>query len=463
MIAPARLAAYDVLRAVNSGRSDLPGALAQVRARLPDERDRALAGEIATGTLRWQGAFDAIIEAFAKRPLPRLDAEVVDILRMTAFQLLHLDRIPAAAAVNDAAALTGKVGKKSASGLVNAVLRRVSRERNRLPLPPRPEMVAGTFPEKVPATFLRDYLATTLSHPEWLVAKWLDRYGFEAAEKWAAFDNEPAPLTLRANTLRLSRDDLAEQLTSFGVDTMPTRFARDGLTVRDGNPLLTPIAGDGLFLIQDESSQLVAELTMAAPGERILDACASPGGKTMAMAAGMDNRGFIAATDLRGRRVELLKRTIDAAGAACVHVIRADVSAALPFAPVFDCVLLDAPCSGLGTLRRDPDIRWRRTQADVERLATIQSRMLDRVADVVVPGGRIVYATCSGEPEENEDVVSRFLAQREDFALAPDRIPWTLSNFVTATGHFRTLPFRDSLEAFFGAILVKTKDLAYNF
>jgi 16S rRNA (cytosine967-C5)-methyltransferase len=450
MIAPARVAAYDVLRAVSSGRLDLPDALARARARLPDERDRALAGEIAAGTLRWQGACDAIIEAFTKRPVSRLDAEVLDILRLTAFQLLHLDRIPASAAVNDAVALTGKVGKKSASGLVNAVLRRMSRERDRLPLPPRPETDEKGGGE---------YLATTLSHPEWLVAKWLDRYGFEDTEKWALFDNEPAPLTLRANTLRLSRDELAERLKAFGVDTEPTRFASSGLSVRGGNPLLAPIAGDGLFLVQDESSQLVAELTTAAPGERILDACASPGGKTMAMAAAMGDRGLIVATDLRGRRVDLLKRTINTLGAGCVRVARADVSVVLPFAPVFDCVLLDAPCSGLGTLRRDPEIRWRRTQSDLERLATVQSRMLDRVADAVVPGGRIVYATCSSEPEENEDIVNSFLAQRADFTLAPERIPSALSPFVTTDGYFQTLPFRHSLEAFFGAILVKTKDL----
>ncbi len=451
MIAPARLAAYEVLRAVNSGRSDLPDALAHVRVRLSDERDRALAGEIAAGTLRWQGSFDAIVGAFAKRPVSKLDAEVLDILRMTAFQLLHLDRIPASAAVNDAVALTGKAGKKSASGLVNAVLRRISRERGHLPLPPRPEKVA--------AIFLRDYLATTLSHPEWLVAKWLDRYGFEATEKWALFDNEPAPLTLRANTLRLSRDDLSERLKSFGVDTEPTRFAPDGLTVRTGNPLLTPLAGDGLFMVQDESSQLVAELMRVAPGERILDACAAPGGKTLSMAAAMHNRGLIVATDLRGRRVDLLKRTVDAFGATCVRVTRADVAAVLPFAAAFDGLLLDAPCSGLGTLRRDPEIRWRRSQVDLERLAALQTTMLDRVADAVVPGGRIVYATCSSEPEENEDVISRFLARREDFALVPERIPSRLSWFATPAGHFRTLPFRDSLEAFFGAILVKTKDL----
>jgi 16S rRNA (cytosine967-C5)-methyltransferase len=456
MIAPARLAAYDVLRAVTAGRSDLPAALARVRTRLPDERDRSLAVEIATGTLRWQGAFDAVIAAFAKRPIAKLDAEVLDILRMTAFQLLHLDRIPASAAVNDAVALAGKVGKKSASGLVNAVLRRISRERNNLPLPSRPP---GTFSRAEALA----YLSTTLSHPEWLVARWLDRHGFDAAEAWALFDNGPAALTLRVNTLRVSRDALAERLTAQGVETEPTRFASHGLVVRGGNPLLTPIAGDGLFAVQDESSQLVAELTAAMPGERILDACASPGGKTTAMAAAMGNRGLIVATDLRGRRVDLLRRTVESASASCVRVVQANVSGVLPFATTFDCVLLDAPCSGLGTLRRDPDIRWRRSPDELERLAAIQIEMLARAADVVVPGGRIVYATCSSEPDENEDVVSRFLAGHREFTLAPERIPAPLERFVTADGHFRTFPFRDQLEPFFAAMLVKTKDLRYYF
>lgn len=449
MIAPARLAAYDVLRAVSAGRSDLPTALAQVRGRLNDERDRALAGEIATGTLRWRGAFDVIIEAFAKRPAARLDAEVLDILRMTAFQLLHLDRIPASAAVNDAVALTGKAGKRSAAGLVNAVLRRISREKNRLPLPPRP--------------FLRQeaaaYLEKTLSHPGWLAAKWLDRYGFEATEQWETFNNAPAALTLRANTLRMSRDALAERLSSLAVETEPTRFALHGLTVRKGNPLLTSAADEGVFIVQDESSQLVAELAGAAPGERILDACASPGGKTTAMAAAMGDRGLIVATDVRGRRVDLLHRTIKTMGATSVRVVQADASGLLPFPATFDCVLLDAPCSGLGTLRRDPDIRWRRSADELKGLAAMQMEMLTRAADVVVPGGRVVYATCSSEPEENEEVIAEFLASRNDFALAPERIPSRLARFVTAQGHFRTFPFRDELEAFFGAILVKTKDL----
>ena len=454
MIALARLAAFEVLRAVDAGRQDLPSALAQVRPRLTDERDRALAGEIATGTLRWQGAFDVMIESFAKRSIAKFDAEVVVILRMTAFQLLHLDRIPAAAAVNDAVALAGKAGKKSASGLVNAIARRISRERNHLPLPARPE-----------ATFSRDaavaYLEKTLSHPGWIAARWLDRYGFDATERWELFDNAPAFLTLRANTLRISRDALAERLRTVGVETAPTRFAPDGLTVSHGNPLLATSVLEGVFLVQDEASQLIAELTAVQPGERILDACASPGGKTTAMAARLKNDGLIAATDIRGRRVDLLARTIDAMGAAaCVRVVRADASTTLPFQSTFDCVLLDAPCSGLGTLRRDPDVRWKRSADELPRLAAMQLQMLNRAADVVRSRGRLVYATCSSEPEENEQVVADFLSSRDDFVLAPERVPAALSQFVTPAGHFRTFPFRDGLEAFFGAILVKTKDLA---
>ena len=453
MIAPARLAAYDVLRAVNSGRSDLSTALARVRPRLPDERDRALAGEIATGTLRWQGAFDLVIAAFAARPVAKLDPEVVDVLRMTAFQLLYLDRIPASAAVNDAVNLVSKAGKRSASGLVNAVLRRISRERSRLPLPPEPPSSSDSTAAALA------YLSGALSHPEWLVRRWLDRYGFPATKAWANFNNRPAFLTLRVNTLKTSRDPLAQMLDEHGVATEPARFAPDALVVREGNPLLTPLAAQGLFIVQDEASQLVALLAATAPGERVLDACASPGGKTTAMAAAMGNQGLVVATDVRGRRVDLLLRTVEAAGASCVRVVQADAAGPLPFGPRFDCVLLDAPCSGLGTLRRDPEIRWRRTEASLEPLARTQLAMMERAADVLRPGGRLVYATCSSEPDENELVLRQFLATREDFAVHPVRLPPALAAFATPEGYFRTFPFRDELEAFFAAMVVKTKDL----
>lgn len=437
MIAPARVAAFEVLRAVGTGRADLGAALARARGRLADDRDRALAGEIATGTLRWQGAFDHVIAAFSSRPPARLDPEILDILRLTMFQVLHLDRVPVSAAVKDAVDLAGRAGKRSASGLVNAVLRRVSRERDRLPLPARP---ADPADREAAAA----YLSITLSHPAWLVSRWLDRHGFEAAEAWARFNNGPAPLTLRANTLRITPRDLAARLEKDGILCDPGLHAPDALIVREGNPVTSPLHGDGLFVIQDEASQLVGHYASAQPGERILDACASPGGKTLVMAAAA-RPGLIVASDVRGRRVDLLRATIERSGAANVVVVQADAAAALPFAPAFDRVLLDAPCSGLGTVRRDPDIKWRRRPADLAAMAAVQLAMLEHARAVLTPAGRLVYATCSSEPEENDDVVAAFCGRHPEFRQAGAPL--------------RTLPFRDGLEAFFAAMLVRDKDL----
>jgi 16S rRNA (cytosine967-C5)-methyltransferase len=450
MIAPARVAAYEILRAVNARRADLPHALARARAHLDDGRDRALAGEIASGTLRWQGAFDRIIGDAAKRPLPRLDPEVADVLRLSIFQLLHLERVPASAVVNDAVSLTRRAGKGSAASLVNAVLRRVSRQRDRLPLPVRP-------PGLVNRDEALEYLSVTLSHPRWLVARWLDRHGFDAAESWARFNNQPAPLTIRVNHLRTTTEALLTELANHGVTAAPGRFAPDALVITHGNPLMTPLASAGAFVVQDEASQLVPLLTDVRAGERVLDACASPGGKATAMAGAMNDRGLLVATDLRGGRVDLLARTIQGAGMTSIRIVRADIQRALPFHAVFDCVLLDAPCSGLGTIRRDPDVKWRRNEEDLPPLAAAQLAMLDQVSQVVREAGRIVYSTCSSEPEENEEVIARFLSSHPGFRLrSPATGPASAASLIDASGYFRTLPFRDGLEAFFAAILVKS-------
>ena len=453
MISPARVAAFETLMAVSSGRIDLGSALARARGRLTDERDRALAAEITAGTLRWQGAFDHVIAAFANRPLRKLDVEIVQILRLSLFQLLHLDRVPAAAVVKDAVDLAGKAGKRSASGLVNAVLRRVSRERERLPLPPRPEGPGGI-------DAARAYLTTTLSHPEWLASRWLERYGFAHAEAWEQFDNSPAPLTLRVNPFRATRGEVIAMLSARRITTEPARHAPDGLIVREGNPVASGLDEDGAFVIQDEASQLIALYAGARPGERVLDACASPGGKTIAMAAAMNGSGHIVASDIRGRRVQLLARTVSRSGAPQVGIVQADAAGPLPFGPVFDRVLLDAPCSGLGTLRRDPDVRWRRQPDELPALADAQLEMLHRVAEVLAPTGVIVYATCSSEPEENDDVVDRFVGEQPAFrVLVPPDLHPALAPFVDPDGRFRTLPHRDGLEAFFAAMLVRGKDL----
>ena len=438
MIAPARTAAYEVLRAVHTERADLGSALARVRERLPDERDRALAGEIATGTLRWRAACDHLVASFSSRSLAKLDPEVLDILRLSIFQLLHLDRIPPSAAVKDAVDMAGRAGKRSAAGMVNAILRRVSRERADLPFPPRPVDESDT------EGAVR-YLATTWSHPEWLVRRWLSRYGFGATEAWVQFNNAPAPLTLRVNVMKTSREGAIERLAAEGVVVTPADHVGAAVIVRSGNPLATAGYADGWYFVQDEASQLVGEFAAAQPRERVLDACASPGGKTITMAAAMAGEGTVYAADVRPRRIGLLRETVRRSGATNVRVLQADVTRPLPFAAAVDRVLLDAPCSGLGTVRRDPDIKWRRLESGLADLARVQGTMLEHAAAVVRPGGRLIYSTCSSEPEENTGVVATFLEQNPGWRA--DGTPLV------------TLPFRDGLEAFFAAMLVRTKDL----
>ena len=455
MIAPARTAALRGLRAVAEHRVDLPAALVQARAQLTDERDRALAGEIITGSLRWQRSLDSLIEHFASRAISQLDPDVLLILRLSLYQLLHLDRVPASAVVDDAVDLTRGARKQSATGFVNAVLRSTLRNRHRLPLPERPQDPAGRDAALA-------YLGISHSHPEWLVSRWLTRYGFHDAERWVRFNNETPPLTLRANRLRLTRDQLAAALAREDIDTEPTPYAPDGLIVRSGNPIRLLSGGPegghyaGSFVVQDEASQLVTLVVEVRPGSRVLDLCASPGGKTTAMASAMAGEGLVVASDVRPRRVRMLAQTVRASGAANVRVLQVPPSGPLPFAPVFDNILVDAPCSGLGTIRRDPDIRWRRHEEDLPSLASRQLDLARRAATVLTTGGRLVYASCSSVPEENEGVVEQFLREEPGFTLADLRGTSPLIDpFIDDHGMMRTLPFAHGLEAFFAAALVR--------
>lgn len=356
--------------------------------------------------------------------------------------------MPARAVVDDAVDLARGTGRRSAGGLVNAVLRRISRERRSLPLPAR---------TAEPDAAALDYLSTTLSHPRWLAARWLARLGFEAAESWARFNNTPAPVTLRANTLKIGRDGLMGRLSAAHIEVVPTRYSSDGVSVLRGNPLETAAWAEGLFFVQDEASQLVALAVGARHGEKVLDLCASPGGKTVAMAGAMADGGLLVAADCRPRRVALLRSVVARSGAMSVRIVRLDGTAELPFGDVFDRVLVDAPCSGLGTIRRDPEIRWRRTEAELAVLSARQRVLLDRASGAVRPGGRLVYATCSSEPEENEQVVAAWLTAHSEFVARPvgDEPGTVPPALVDRAGCLRTSPSRHGLEAFFAAVLVR--------
>jgi 16S rRNA (cytosine967-C5)-methyltransferase len=243
------------------------------------------------------------------------------------------------------------------------------------------------------------------------------------------------------------------------VQAHPTLFAPDGLVVDEGYPLRGTGLDEGWFVVQDEASQLVTLLAGEPPAPPVLDTCASPGGKTTGLAAALDGRGLVVACDVRDRRIDLLRRTVAASTATNVRIVQADLLKPLPFSGTFACVLVDAPCSGLGTLRRDPDIRWRRQETDLAPLAAAELTMLQHAAEVVGPGGRLVYATCSSEPEENEGVVSAFLATTPEFtpmhaAEANRQLGETL---VDARGHLRTQPHLHQLEAFFGAVFTRRR------
>jgi 16S rRNA (cytosine967-C5)-methyltransferase len=453
MIAPARVAAYQVLSAVSSGRADLPDALADARGTLRDDRDKSLTAEIVIGVQRWRATLDYLIGHFSKRPTERLDPEVLEVLRLSAYQLLHLTRVPASAVVDDAVNLTGRAGKRSARGLVNAVLRSISRARTALPLPNRPDSLDNE-------EAALDYLSITLSHPRWLARRWYRRYGFDATEAWLQFNNLPASLTLRANRLRNTPDELRERLQRENVLVDDAQFAPDALIVKSGQPLRSRGVGEGWFVVQDEASQLVALLARPQPNERVLDTCASPGGKTTAFAAVMGDTGLLVACDVREKRMELLKRTVTACGATRVQLVRADLIQGLPFRDAFDCVFVDAPCSGLGTLRRDPDIKWRRREEELAVLAAAQLAMLGRAAAAVAVGGRLIYATCSSEHDENEAVAARFLSASPHFVpLHPGTLAASIPDAVIdAAGHLRTYPHVHRLEAFFGAVFVRTRE-----
>ncbi|HUQ86938.1 MAG TPA: 16S rRNA (cytosine(967)-C(5))-methyltransferase RsmB [Vicinamibacterales bacterium] len=425
MIATARRAVIDALVAIDAGDLDMGSAIARVRAGVTDERDRALLLEIVTGTLRMQAALDYQLSMRVKRPLAKLDAAVLRILRMSAFQLIYLSRLPPSAVINDAVELTRRAGKTSAAGLTNAVLRAVSRDREKLSWPSRENTL--------------EYFAVVHSHPRWLITRWLERYGEASTEAWLEFNNEPAAMCLAVNRHLTTREALAGELAEAGVETQPTERAAHGLQVIKGRALSTAAFTEGRFLVQDEASQLIGELVSPRDGAIALDLCASPGGKTIAISAAVGGRGLVVASDVRPQRVRLLARTLARCQVPNAKVVHLAAEGPLPFPPkTFDFILIDAPCSGLGTVRRDPDIRWRRSADDLPRFAAAQRDLLSRAADLVKPGGQLLYSTCSSEPEENEDVVETFLNDRGDYS---------------AEQSHRTLPFRDHLEAFFGAIL----------
>jgi 16S rRNA (cytosine967-C5)-methyltransferase len=405
--------------------------------------DRGLLTELVFGVLRRRETLDHIINQFSSQKTGRLERSVLVLLRMGIYQSFFLDRIPVSAAVNETVNLA-KAFAPRASGFINAVLRRADRERDVISWPDR----TGEPTE---------YLSRYYSHPKWLVEDWIRQLGPDEAEGLARTMSELPPLTFRTNALRTTREKLLGQLVEEGVRSEICKFSPDGIHVLSHvNPASLPSFREGLFTVQDESSQLASILLAPKPGDSVLDACAAPGGKSTHMAQLMGNSGSVLACDANSGKLRLIADTAQRLGISIIETCTLD-AAGLPDAldgKVFDRVLVDAPCSGLGVLRRNPEGKWRKSRADVMRLASLQKTILVNLAVRLKSGGVLLYSTCSTSIEENEGVIDDFLTVRSDFVIEDLRglFP-ALSPFFTDRGFFRSWPHRHGMDGFFAARL----------
>jgi 16S rRNA (cytosine967-C5)-methyltransferase len=432
----ARYVALAVLRRVERDAAYADVALdAALAERALSQRDRALATRLVYGTLAWRGLLDWHLARLAGREPQRLALPVRALLRLGLYQLLHLDRIPAHAAVSTSVDLAKRVAP-AAAGLVNAVLRRAARERDSLPVPDAADPVR--------------HLAVMFSHPEWLVARWRAQLGDAETRLLLAADNEVAPTVLRARPG--ARETLLTALARGGVAAAPTRYAPDGVRVEAVAPHALPGYAEGTFAVQSEASQLVGQLLDSQAGVRVLDVCAAPGGKAFYLAEISGRTGSVVALDQRRRGASVIAAGARRLGLTNLAALVADARR-LPLAAAerFDRVLVDAPCSGLGTLRAHPEVRWSRVPEDLRRLAALQAQILEAATTHLRPGGALVYATCTISPEENEGVVEPWLAahpelHREDAAA---HLPPQAATHVDARGALRTFPHRDGLDGFY--------------
>ncbi|MGB7951722.1 MAG: 16S rRNA (cytosine(967)-C(5))-methyltransferase RsmB, partial [Candidatus Binatia bacterium] len=371
------------------------------------DRDRALLTELTYGTLRWRGKIDAFLNSYLHRSSGDTPPFIRNLLRVTFYQLLFLDKVPDYAAVNEAVTLAKAHGGERVGGFVNGVLRNFLRERSQTTEP------ATTHHSE--AAFAIEY-----SHPQWLVNKWLDYLGAEETEALMKANNQIPPLVLRVNSRKGSRETLLKLLWTHDIPAVATLWSPVGITVRSSSAVdHLPGFRQGLFQVQGEASQLVSYLLSPKNGERILDACAAPGGKTTHIAELMADTGKVVATDSGARGVQKIEENTTRLELASIRAVRADVSQRLgaPLSDPYDRILLDAPCSGLGTLRSHPEIKWQRGPTDIERLSALQKKLLRRVASYLKPGGVLVYSTCTLAKDENERVVEDFLEHHPEFGV----------------------------------------------
>jgi len=408
--------------------------------------DRALATELVYGVLRWQKNLDWHLEQVCRKPLKKTTPWIRNILRLGAYQLLFLTRVPTFAALNESVKLAKKVGYPGSHNFVNAALRALDRRRTQF-----------TFPEleKDPVA----HIALKYSHPEWLVRRWIHRYGIAPTTRWCQANNQPPVLAIRMNPLKTTLEALGKELEGDVESVSPLPFNLPGLILK-GHPAVAALSAyqKGWFTVQDPGSMLVSQILAPQSREAILDACAGLGTKTTQIAELMGNDGTILAVDLNASKIKLLQESSRRLGITILESRVGDVTQLKDLGGRrFHRILVDAPCSGCGVLRRHPESKWRITEAQIHRLQPLQVALLTGVAPFLDSEGILVYSTCTTEPEENEEVVEKFLQRHPGFQVESvgPYLPESLRSLVTEGAYLKTYLYPEVFNGFFGARLRK--------
>ncbi len=448
----ARSLAFDVLRRVERQGAFASLLLQNLPREIPREEAR-LATELVYGVLRHRLADEHVLVSLAGRPLARIEPDVALLFRLAAHQILRLDRVPDRSAVDEAVKAARSVGgtrraarASAAAGFLNAVLRRLSREKAGPLLPPIPR-------EEVDPEGHAEALAIVHSHPAWIVRRWIARYGAAETARLLAANNTKPPLFVRVDEARASLAEAAASLASEGVGVEAVDDPPGFLRVTRGAPQWSKAFERGWIYVMDRASGIVPRLLDVESGSRLLDLCAAPGGKALILAGLTGPSGAVVAVDRHVQRARLVAANAARHGVSWIRVVTGDATRP-PFRGTFDGVLVDAPCTGSGVFRRDPETRYRLGLEDLARLAELQRRILDAAAALVRPGGRIVYSVCSLEPEEGEERVARFLADHGEFEREPlvDRAGGR-ADLLGADGALRTLPHVHDMDGFYAAAL----------
>ncbi|MDD9304686.1 MAG: 16S rRNA (cytosine(967)-C(5))-methyltransferase RsmB [Desulfobacter sp.] len=438
--------AFSLLESSQKKKITLDRAIEDARENLDrlSVQDRSLCNAIVFGVLRHRGRLDQIIETFSKLPFQRLDRPVKTILRMGIFQLVFLDRIPDFAAIHSSIELAKLKTNQKSCGFINALLRKASDPGRAPALPDKKKQFIA-------------YLKVAYSIQSWMGKRWTARFGKQRTQGLCAGLMEIPPITLRVNTLKSSPKDLSCDLSEHGIENTRTTVSKLGILISKPGRSMADLPGfdHGHFQVQDEAAQLVTQILGPKPKERILDACAGLGGKTCHIGQMMNNMGRITANDPDPGKLERLSTEAQRLGISIIEPESLDLvgSSVKNFNGYFDRVLVDAPCSGLGVMRRNPDTRWKRGLKDVQRMAGLQKKILNAAAGLVRPGGVLVYAVCSCEPEENEIIIDSFLKRRKDYL--PDNQDFLSSLCEMSNSgsdfQFKTYPCLTQMDGFFAA------------